>query len=426
MTVDQGDRGVDPRRREWEEQAIKMSSNESIVTGASLTRRRFLAAGAVAGFGAFLAACGTSGGGSTAAPSAAASAAASAGASAAPSGKVAWANWTYYMDYDEATKAWPTLVEFAKQTGISVDYQEVVDDNNSFFGTIKPALEAGQPTGWDIITLTDWMAQRLIRLGWTEELDLAAMPDFTANIKDEYKGLNWDPEMKHHAPLKSGMTGLGFDKDVTGDLTSLVSLFTADPRWKGKVDYLAEMRDAVGLAMLKLGLDPSKPTTADDDAAIAEIQKAVDAGIVRDFKGNAYAEDLKSGDAVLSMAWSGDMVQALIDKPSLSFAIATEGGMLWTDNSMIPKGAANKSGAEAVIDYYYKPEVAALVTAYVNYLTPVKGVDAKLLEADPEIAKNPLIFPPPDVVARLHTFGPLSEADELYFNETFAKVTGVG
>ena len=416
--------------RDQEEQAITMSSNESIVTGASLTRRRFLAAGAVAGFGAFLAACGTSGGSSPAPSSAPASAgaspAASAEASGAPSGTVAWANWTYYMDLDEATNTWPTLVEFTKETGITVDYQEVVDDNNSFFGTIKPALEAGQPTGWDIVTLTDWMAQRLIRLGWTEEFDLAAMPAFTANIKDEYKGLEWDPEMKHHAPWQSGMTGLGFDTDVTGGLTSLVSLFTADPKWKGKTDYLAEMRDAVGLAMLKLGLDPSKPTTADADAANAELQKAVDEGIVRDFKGNAYAEDLKSGDAVLAMAWSGDMVQALIDKPSLRFQIGTEGGMLWTDNSMIPKGASNRSGAQTLIDYYYRPEVAALVTAYVNYLTPVKGVDAILLEADPEIAKNPLIFPPPDVVARLYTFGALSEADEAYFNELFAKVTGVG
>jgi len=421
-----------PQARAHEEQAIEMANYpESIPTPTALTRRRFLAAGAVVGFGGFLAACSTSGSGATTAPSAAASAApsgapASAGAGASPSGKVAWANWTYYMDTDEAGKTFPTLDEFTKLHGITVEYSEVVDDNNSFFGQIRPALEANQPTGWDIVTLTDWMAQRLIRLGWTEELDLVNMPDFTANLKDEYKGLAWDPDMKHHAPWQSGMTGLGYDVDVTGDLTSLDTLFTADPRWTGKVDYLSEMRDAVGLTMLKLGLDPEKPTTADNDAAIAEIQKAVDAGIVRDFKGNAYAEDLKSGDATLSMAWSGDMVQALVDKPSLRFTIADQGGMLWTDNSMIPKGASNKAGAELLLDYYYIPDVAALVTAYVNYLTPVKGVDAKLLEMDPEIAKNPLIFPPPDVVARLHVFGPLTEADEAYFNETFAKVTGVG
>jgi spermidine/putrescine transport system substrate-binding protein len=421
-----------------EEQAITMTSPETNPMRTVLTRRRVLAAGALAGFGAFLAACGTGGSKQSAAPSAEATAAPSAPAGATasaeasapaaaqtPSAEVDWANWTYYMDYDDATKKYPSLDAFTAEYGTKVNYSEVIDDNNSFFGTIKPALEAGQSTGWDIVTLTDWMAARLIRLGWTEELDLANMPDFVANLKDIYKGLDWDPEMKHHAPWQSGMTGLGFDKDVTGDLTNLDTLYTADPKWNGKVDYLSEMRDAVGLSMLKLGLDPANPTTAGCDQATALMQKSVDDGIVRAFKGNAYAEDLKSGDAVLAMAWSGDMVQALIDKPSLRFAVASQGGMLWTDNSMIPKGALHKYTAELLMNYYYRPEVAALVTAYVNYLTPVKGADQILLKDNPDIANNPLIFPPADVVSRLHTFGALSEADEAYFNEAFAKVSGV-
>ena len=78
-----------------------------------------------------------------------------------------------------------------------------------------------------------------------------------------------------------------------------------------------------------------------------------------------------------------------------------------------------------IIDYYYIPAVAALVTIYVNYLTPVQGVDKILLKDNPDIANNPLIFPPADVVARLHTFGALSEADEAYFNQKFAKLSGV-
>ena len=162
--------------------------------------------------------------------------------------------------------------------------------------------------------MTDWMAARLIRLDWVEQLDLGNMPNVTANLQDVYKNVTWDPTNDHHVPWQSGMTGLGYDKAKTGDLTSLDALW--DTKYKGKVDYLTEMRDAIGLTMLKLGLDPSKATKADCDAAVAEIQKAKDAGIIRAFKGNAYAEDLKSGDVVLSMAWSGDMVQALADKPT--------------------------------------------------------------------------------------------------------------
>ena len=94
------------------------------------------------------------------------------------------------------------------------------------------------------------------------------------------------------------------------------------------------------------------------------MKKAKDAGIIRAFKGNAYAEDLKSGDVVLAMAWSGDMRPAARQADASKFTIADEGGMLWTDNCMIPKGAAHKDTAELMIDFCYDPAVnAALIEA---------------------------------------------------------------
>ncbi len=414
-----------------------MSDKETTTGLPAISRRQLLAGGTMAGFAAFLAACGT-GGTATTAPSASESSAptpasaepsatATAEAAATPSAEVNWANWTYYIDVDENDQTkHPTLDKFTAKYGTKVNYQEVIEDNQSFFGTIKPPLEAGQDTGWDVVTLTDWMAVKLVRLGWVEEFNLANMPNFTANVKDVYRGLAWDPEMKHHAPWQSGMTGIGYDPTVTGELTSLSVFFTPDPRWKGKTEYLTEMRDTIGLAMIYLGLDPANPTRADADKAVAALQKAKKDGIVRDLKGNSYVEDLKAGDAVLVMAWSGDMIQAHIDKPSLKFAVGSEGGMLWTDNQMIPKGAAHKGTAELLIDFYYQPEIAAEVEAYVNYICPVKGAEEAMKALDPEIAKNQLIFPPDDILARLRVFGPLSEEDEAYFNEQFAKVLGVG
>ena len=405
-----------------------------------ISRRRLLQGGALLGIGAFLAACGTRGSAQSAAPtgatslepsSAASGAIPSAAASVAPtpapslSAELNWANWTYYMDIDPADKTkFKTLEDFKAKYGTSVNYPENIDDNESFVGTIKPQLQGGQDTGWDIVTLTDWMAARLIRLGWVEQMDLSHMPNVTANLQDVYRNVSWDPTNDHHVPWQSGMTGLGYDTKKTGTLTSLNALW--DPKYKGKVDFLTEMRDAIGLTLLKLGLDPAKATRADCDAAVAEIKKAKDAGIIRAFKGNAYAEDLKSGDVVLAMAWSGDMVQALADKPSLAFTVADEGGMLWTDNCMIPKGAKNKYTAETMIDFCYQPEIAAQVEAYVNYICPVKGAAEVLKKNNPDIANNPLIFPPPDVLAKLHIFVGLDEADEAYFNQQFATVSGVG
>jgi spermidine/putrescine transport system substrate-binding protein len=430
-----------------------MTTNDK-PAGMPISRRRLLQGGALMGVAAFLAACGTKGTAS-AAPSSAApadttqpSSSAVAGTSTAPSTapseaaspsqppatpstSLAWANWTYYMDVSADGKNHPTLDAFKAKYGTTVDYEEAVDDNENFFGKIQPALQAGQDTGWDIVTLTDWMAARLIRLGWVEQLNLGNMPNFVANLKDNYKGVGWDPDGTHHAPWQSGMTGIGFDKNVTGDVTSLKVFFTADPRWKGKVDMLTEMRDTIGLTMLYLGLDPTTPTRDSCDKAVAALNQAKSDGIIRGFKGNAYAEDLKKSDAVLVMAWSGDMVQVLVDtakskKLDIKFNVADEGGMLWTDNSMIPKGAQHKGTAELLLDWYYIPENAAAVEDYVNYICPCKGADVALKKIDPSVATNPLIFPPDSTLAKLRIFGALTEADETYFNQQFATVLGVG
>jgi len=413
------------------------------LTSTPITRRRVLAGGALAGVAAFLAACGTKGTASSpsvaasasAAPPASASAgapaseaaSAAAGPVATPSAELNWANWTYYMDVDpnDQTKH-PSLDGFTAKYGTTVHYQEVIDGNDEFVAKISDALAAGKDTGWDLITLTDWMAAKLIRRGWIDSFEPANVPNLIANLKDVYRNLPWDPDNSHHAPWRSGTTGLGFNSDVLGDVTSLAALYTVDPKTKGKVEYLTEMRDAIGLSMLYLGLDPANPTREDCDKAVALMQKAKADGVIRDVKGQSYTTDLTSGDAVLGMAWSGDMPSATIDNPALRYNLATEGGMLWTDNLMIPMGAAHKGTAELLINYYYDPVVNAQLTLGVDYISPVKGTDELVIKANPDDANNPMLIPPPDWIARLHIFGALSEEDEIYFNAQFAKVIGVG
>jgi spermidine/putrescine transport system substrate-binding protein len=401
-----------------------------------LTRRRFLQGTGLVGFSAFLAACGTTGtgspsaappstaGGASQTPAASQSAAAS-GPPQSPSDVLHFANWPLYIDTDENdTTKHKTLEDFKAKYGTTVDYQEIINANDEFFGTIRPALEGGQDTGWDLMVLTDWMAARLIRLGWVEQIDQANVPNKVANMQDVYKAVSFDPTDDHHAPWQSGMTGLGYDSAVTGDQTSLDALWTPDPKWKGKVTFLNEMRDAVGLTMLKLGLDPSKATKADCDAAIAEMKKSVDAGIVRAFMGNDYAEDMVSGNVVLAMAWSGDIVIKQAEKETLVWQLPDQGGMRWTDNMLIPKGAQHKYTAELMIDFVYDPAIAAQIAAYVNYVTPVKGAKEVLAATDPDMAGNPLIFPPADVLSQVKIFKGLTEEEETYFNDQFSTLTG--
>jgi spermidine/putrescine transport system substrate-binding protein len=398
-----------------------------------VSRRAVLQGTALAGAGAFLAACGT--GAQSTAPTAAPTAAPTEGASAPPAEKptpsdvLNFANWPLYIDQDESSPPRsPTLEQFTAKYGTKVNYVEAINDNESFFGTIQPPLQAGQDTGWDLMALTDWMASRLVRLGWVETIDTANTPNFVANLKDVNKTVAWDPQNNLRAPWQSGMTGLGFDEAVTGDLTSLDVLWTDDSRWKGRVWFLLEMRDTVGLVLLELGYDPADFTMAQADEAFKKIQESVDAGIVRSFLGNDYKEGLVKGDLVLGTAWSGDIIQAQLEKDTLKFNIPTQGGMLWTDNMQIPKGAQHKYTAELMIDWVYDPVIAAQIAAYVQYVSPVNGAkEALAANSDPEVAAladNPLMFPDDATLQQVHIFRALSEEEEIYLNDEFSKVTG--
>jgi spermidine/putrescine transport system substrate-binding protein len=185
------------------------------------------------------------------------------------------------------------------------------------------------------------------------------------------------------------------------------------------------MRDAVGLTLEKLGYDPATVTREQFDESIAEMQSAVDAGIVRAFTGNEYAEDLVSGNVVLAMAWSGDIIQKQFEKDTLRFTIPEEGGMLWYDCMLIPKGAQHKYTAELFIDFVYQPEIAAQIEAWVNYICPVKGAQEAMAEIDPDLASSELIFPTEEALSNVKRFGAIDEEEENYFNDQFSTLIGV-
>jgi spermidine/putrescine transport system substrate-binding protein len=302
----------------------------------------------------------------------------------ATSGDLTISNWPLYIDNK-------TISQFSKSSGLNTKYTEDVNDNNEFFGKVQPLLSQGQSGGRDIMVVTDWMAEKMYKLGYVQNLDKEKLKTVNENMIPSLRNPQFDPERQYSVPWQSGMTGLVVRSDLAPDVKSINDLF--DPQYKGKVTMLSEMRDTVPLVMAADGINPADATTEDWMSAIDKLQTNVQNGQIRRFTGNDFVQDLAKGDVVAAIGWSGDAVQAQADNKNINYVQPEQGCSIWSDNMLIPVGAPNPEGAYAFMNYVYEPKNQAQITEYVNYVSPVSGVKEVLQKQDPEIANNELIFP---------------------------------
>jgi spermidine/putrescine transport system substrate-binding protein len=320
-----------------------------------------------------------------------------------PSGSLTISNWPLYIDKG-------TVPAFEKATGVSVNYIEDINSNEEFFNKMQPILAKGESGGRSIFVLADYMVSKMHKLGYLQEFDKSGLPEVEKNLSASLQHPPFDPERSYTVPWQSGMTGIIVNKEKANGAHSICDLF--DPKYKGKVDILNEVREAVPLVMKCEGVDPSEATEADWMKAIEKLKSAAESGQIRRFTGNDYARDLTSGDAVAVMGWSGDAVQLQEDNANLEWRMPTEGCMLWSEDMVIPVGAPNPTAAEAWMNFVYEPKVQANIAEYVNYVTPVEGVKPILAKRSPELANNQLIFPSASFTKNCSPTPPLEGEEE--------------
>ncbi|MSO36901.1 MAG: spermidine/putrescine ABC transporter substrate-binding protein [Acidimicrobiia bacterium] len=336
------------------------------------------------------------------------------------SGKsVTVSNWVDYMA-PKSPKA------FTDGTGIELKYKEDINDNNEYFAKVKPNLSKGESIGTDAFVLTDWMANRMInQVKWVQQLDDAKFPN-KANMRVTLQKPPFDPTRAYSAPWQSGLTGIAYNIKETGKEIRTLDEFLAI---EGSTTVLAEMRDTVGIFMLATGADPSVPTHADSLPAFDKLQKAIDDGSIGGTNGNEYVNDLASGNLAAAFAWSGDVAQISRDNADVRFMIPESGGMLWSDNLMIPSTSEKPGLASEFINFFYDPVNAAVLTNYIQYIAPVDGVEDELIKMGGSAAKlvdDPLVVPTAELLANVKIFGGLDEEEEVQFDEHFANITGTG
>jgi spermidine/putrescine transport system substrate-binding protein len=331
-----------------------------------------------------------------------------------------FSNWIGYID--PIKKPGSTLSEFEDQTGIQVSYNQDVDDNEEFFAKVSPQLQSCKSTGRDVFVLTDWMAARMIELGWLQKLDHSNMPNVDANLVDFLKAPAFDPDREYSVPWQSGMTGICYNSELTDPVTSFKELMTRSDL-HGKVEVLTEMRDTMGLMMLSMDLNPEDFTDDDFTAAIAKLQGYVDNGQIRKLAGNSYVDDMKSGNIVACEAWSGDVINLLGGDP-YKYVQPDEGFMIWTDNMLVPNKAEHKSNVEELMNFYYDPVNAAKLADWNFYFCPVNGAQQAMEQIDKSAVNSPFIFVDDATLEKGNQFKPLGEDTATKYQQQFNAVLG--
>ncbi len=340
-----------------------------------------------------------------------------------------FSNWPAYVDQKrvqrdgEKVTILPTLARFEEQSGITVNYTTDVNDNNEFFEKVRNQLGACEPVDRDLFVLTDWMAARMIDLGWLQKLDHANLPNVEQHLSASLRSPEWDPNRDYSVPWQSGLTGIAYNADLTGEVRSFEELLSRGDL-QGQVTLLTEMRDTMLFMLLATGADPEDFTDDEWGVALERLQQAVDDGQIRAFNGNNYLQDLVNGNVAACEAWSGDVIITQYSNPNIKFVVPDEGLALWSDNMLVPNKATHKANAEQLMNYYYDPKVAATLAAWVNYICPVDGAREAMETVDPSLVDNPLIFPDEEMLSRAHNFMALGETTARQYEDDFAQVTG--
>jgi spermidine/putrescine transport system substrate-binding protein len=334
-------------------------------------------------------------------------------------GHVNFANWPLYMDPKH-----PELKKFTAKTSITVTYREVIEGNAPWLAKIKPRLAAGRPIGYDLMVMTNGIEFReLAAGGYLAPLDHDRLPNFAEYAAKKYKQETFDPGNVFSIPWASGMTGIGYNpKYVKTPPTAIADLW--DPQYKGKVGMMSDVLEIGNFALLLDGIEPVDSGADEWEKAADRLRSQRDQGIVREYYDTDYIEPLANGDVWLTMAWSGDIFQQNVSEGTdLRFVLPEEGATVWTDNMMIPKTAKNPVDAIMLMDFFYDPAIAASLTEYINYITPVprtrsiirseaakaSGAERQALE---QVANSPLVFPVGADYTKLHSYRPFEDAAE--------------
>jgi spermidine/putrescine-binding protein len=291
-------------------------------------------------------------------------------------------NWSDYIDEE-------TVPRFQAWNNIRINY-DVYSSNEDLLAKLR----AG-PTQYDIIVPTNQFVPTYRRLGLLQPLRQDLIPNLI-NLDKAFVETDYDPGNKYTIPWQWGTTGLGYNaKRVPGGkVDSWAALYAPHPSLEGRISILREVTDLIGCTLIYLGKNPNSTKDADLHQVVETFRQLRRRVRRLKFSSDTYIDELAAGETWLAHGWSGDVFQARGDNADLRYVIPKEGSLQWADVMCVPKDAPHPENAAQFMDYVLHPRVAARISKYVSYGTPVPLAKALL---PPEQLNDPGIYPPASV-----------------------------
>jgi spermidine/putrescine-binding protein len=302
-----------------------------------------------------------------------------------------------WSDYTEET----VVKEFEQRFGVKV-VTDTFGSNEELLAKIQ-----GGASGYDVVVPSDYMVSIMIKQGLLAELDHARIPNL-AHVFKHLKSLYYDPRNTYSVPYLWGTTGIGYNADMVSPPPASWQVLW-DERYKGKISLLNDEREVFGMALRAAGesLNTADPVKLNEAKTRLMAQKA----LVKTYTSENYDQLLVSGEIVLAHGWSGTILRAGTERPSIKYVVPKEGGTIWQDNLCVLKTSRHKDEAMSLINFLLEPQTAARITDKVKYAS---ASEAARVFVPKEIAQNPAIYPPEDVVARLEWIEDVGEAIKVY------------
>ena len=298
---------------------------------------------------------------------------------------------------------------------ISVDdgSEGAFDTNEELYAKLKNG-----GSSYDIIIPSDYMIARMINENMLEPLNFDNIPNYDLLISDDYKNMDYDPDNKYSVPYTWGMVGLIYNTtlvDEEDDVGSWSILW--NEKYAGDILMFSNSRDAFMVAEKYLGY--SMNTVNEQELRHAASVLADQKLLVQAYVMDEIFDKMIGGEAALAPYYAGDAITMIADNPDLAYVVPKEGTNLFVDAMCIPKGAKNKEAAEMYINFMCETLVALYNCEYIGYSTPQKYVPDYL---DPELADNPISYPPEEVVANTEAYVALPNTTTNLIDELWTSI----